>query len=135
MVLFRGLHHFPGAFDGVGNGLLREHMAARVQGLHGGLVMIGAVFIAAGTHADQVGLEGVQHFLRIQEIGNGVGFRRTLSPVEALIAHAHQLYQRLLFIDAAMSVANVAHADDTYSKHGFVSLGPRPKPRGPGAER
>ena len=110
--LFAGLgDHLLGFGDLVADRLFAQHVAAGFERLHGGLVVVAAVLIAAGGDADQVGLQGGQHLRGRRRRRARPARRGVIGAVFLDIADADQFGQRVLFVDHGMAVADRPHAD------------------------
>ena len=75
--------HFFGFVDLVGDGLFAENVAARFEREHGGLEVVGAVLVAAGGDADDVGFEVCEHFRRVP-VNSGNVLSREAAEVRAV---------------------------------------------------
>ena len=122
-LLLRLGDHLLGLGDLVGDRLLAQDVAAGLEGLHGGQVMVAAVLVAAGGDAAQVGPERVEHLLDVvAKAGTpkrGRGLRRR---APCGIAHADQFGQRVFLVEHGMAVADGTQADHADADHGGVLL-------------
>jgi len=125
--------HLLGPGDVVADGLLAEHVAAGLERLHGGLVMVAAVLVAARRDAGNVGLQRPQHLLRIVERRHPQPGCGLVSPFLDDVAHTDQLGQGSGPIHVSVAVADRPHADDADSLHDNLDCDEFLDLRGPSA--
>ena len=104
-------HHLARLFDLVGDGLFSQHMFARLQTLHGRLIMVAAIFFAGATNA-----HGVDLFVFEQILDAVIGFdaitgRRLVGTFLDNVANRDQFDSGVGLIDGGMGVANPTQTD------------------------
>ena len=115
-LLFAGLgHHLLRFGDLIADRFFPQNMAAGLQSLHGGQIVIAAVFIPTRGDAAHVRMQAVQHLLRIIKSGHAQAGSGRICPVFLNITHPDQFGQGIGLIHISMAVADRPHANHTGS--------------------
>jgi hypothetical protein len=109
--------HLLGLVDLVADRFFTEHVAAGLQRLHRGFVVIGTELQSAGGDADQVGLELAEHFVGVVEGGSCESRSGGVGALLLDVADAHELRERIALIDPGVAVADRTHSDDANPQH------------------
>jgi hypothetical protein len=115
------LDHLDGLGDGVADGLLADHVAPGFQCLDGGLVVIAAVFVAAGGDAADVRLDGGQHAGDVVVGGDAQAGGGGIGAVFLDVTDSNQLGQAEVLMDVRVAVPDGPAANHSDSqRHGLL---------------
>ena len=111
--LARATDHLRRGLQLVADRLLAEHVAAGLEGLDSGVIVVAAVLVAARGHAAHVGGKRAEHGRYIREGGDAKALWRGAGPVWEKGADPHQLSQVVLLVESRMVVADGPQANNS----------------------
>ena len=104
-------------------GFSQRDVQTGVKALHDRRKVMAAVLRTRGRNADRVQLDGLHKLAHGVKCGNAVPIRRRGRPFLVQIADGNKVRALAGLVDACVRVANVAHTDRRYVKHGSSSSG------------